>query len=262
VSPSVALEIGGGVATIRLARPEAHNAIDRTLVDELAARVDDALEPAAGARALLVCAEGPSFTVGGDLAYLDGRGESLAGELDAMIASYHRALRALAEAPMPVVCAARGGVGGGGLGLLWCADIVLAGADLKLASGFARLGLSGDGGSTWWLPRLVGPRRAAELSIEGRVLSAAEASDWGLVTRGVPGEELEGEARGVAERLAAGPTAAYARMRALLRSGWDVSLAEGLAAEHAAMVDLGASADAREGIAAFAARRLPRFRGR
>ena len=87
---------------------------------------------------------------------------------------------------MPVVCAAQGGAAGGGLGMLWASDLVIAAEDLVMATGFARLGLSGDGGSSWYLPRLVGMLRAKELILAGRVLNAAEALEWGLVSKVVP----------------------------------------------------------------------------
>jgi 2-(1,2-epoxy-1,2-dihydrophenyl)acetyl-CoA isomerase len=130
------------------------------------------------------------------------------------------------------------------------------------ATGFARLGLSGDGGCTWFLPRLVGLRRAQEMEIGGRVLTAAEALDWGLVTRTVPAADLASEAEALATRLAAGPTVALAAMRRLLRESWGATLEQQLDAESAAITRSARSADAREGITAFAARRPPRFTGR
>jgi 2-(1,2-epoxy-1,2-dihydrophenyl)acetyl-CoA isomerase len=254
------LTVEDTVAHLRLVRAGAGNAIDpdmvRALEDVVARCASDA-----EVRALLISAEGRAFTVGGDLDHFAARLNRLPEELDEMIASYHATLLRLAELPVPVVCAVHGGVGGGGLGLLWCADVVLAADDAKLATGFARLGLSGDGGSSWWLPRLVGMPRARELLVRGRVLSAAEAADWGLVSRVVPRDRLEEEARTVAQELAVGPTAALAEMRRLLARSGSAPLAEGLAAEREACVRCGATADAREGIAAFVDRRVPRFEG-
>src|SRR4029453_555906 len=109
----------------------------------------------------------------------------------------------------------------------------------------------GGGGSLGFLPRLVGPRRAQELEIGGRVLTAAEALEWGLVTRVVPRAELEGEATALAARLAAGPTVALAHMRRLLRESWGATLEQQLDAERAAMKACAGTADAREGVRAF-----------
>jgi enoyl-CoA hydratase/carnithine racemase len=255
------LTFEGEIARLRLVRAGAGNAID----PEMVRAIDDAVAACAqnsSARALLVSAEGPAFTVGGDLRHFAERLERLPEELDEMVAVYHRSLARLAELPVAVVCAVQGGIGGGGLGLLWAADVVLAADDLKLATGFARLGLSGDGGSSWWLPRLVGLSRTRELLIGGRVLSAAEALEWGLVSGVVARDELADAALALTRDLAAGPTVAFGEIRRLLVRSGPLSFADGLAAEHAAMVRCGATADAREGIAAFVERRDPRFAGR
>lgn len=134
--------------------------------------------------------------------------------------------------------------------------------DAKLTTAFSRLGLSGDGGSSWWLPRLVGLVRARELMLRGRILSGAEAAEWGLVTRAIPDKRLDDEALATARELAAGPTIAFGEMRRMLADALSVDLAVGLAAELDAFPRCGATADAREGIAAFAERRAPRFGGR
>jgi 2-(1,2-epoxy-1,2-dihydrophenyl)acetyl-CoA isomerase len=257
----VSLEVSDGVAQLRLARPDRHNAIDPALVAALAGAVERvALDTSL--RALLIGADGPSFTVGGDLAHFSAHADDLAVELDAMIGTFHESLTRLADLRMPVVCAAQGAAAGGGLGLLWCADVVLAADDLKIATGFDRLGLSGDGGSSWALPRLVGPRRARQLLLGGRTLDAAEALEWGLVDQVVGVDELAVAAVAEARRLAAGPTAAYAQIKQLLRSSEHASWSEQLAAEHAAIVACGRTHDAREGIESFVQRRAPAFRGR
>ncbi len=257
----VTLEVDGRVARLRLARPDGRNGIDPAMVAGLGAAVA-AVEEHAGVRCLLVCAGGPHFSVGGDLHHLAGIAERIPEELDAMVAAYHVILSRLAGLPVPVVCAVQGAAAGGALGLLWCADVVIASADLRLASGFVKLGLSGDGGSTWHLPRLVGMRRAMELTLDGLVLSAEEALEWGLVGRVVPVDALESEAEATACRYAAGPTVAYGHIRRLLRTSWSATFEEQLAAERVAIVDCGGTGDAREGIEAFTARRAPRFEGR
>jgi 2-(1,2-epoxy-1,2-dihydrophenyl)acetyl-CoA isomerase len=173
-------------------------------------------------------------------------------------------VEALAAAVASVAASAdaRAAVAGGGLGLLWCADVVLLADDARLATAFNRLGISGDGGSSWYLPRMVGTRRAIQLILGGRILDAAEALDWGLADRVVPVAELAREAGSVAEELASGPTVAYGEMRRLIREAHDRTLSQGLDAELAAMGRCGLTADAREGVTAFAQRRSPRFGGR
>ena len=258
--PRVSCEVADGVAHVRLARPDARNAIDPAL----SAALEDAstaCETDPRVRAVLISAEGPAFTVGGDLRHLSTYGDDLPGALDAMIPGYHRAWARWARLDVPIVCAGQGAVAGGGLGLAWIADLLLAADDAVFATAFARIGLSGDGASSWFLPRLIGLRRAQEMLIGGRTVTAAEAIEWGLVTRVVPRAALAAEASALAKHLAAGPTVAFAQMRHLLRTSWGATLEQQLDAEAAAMRLCGATADAREGIAAFAAPRPARFNG-
>jgi 2-(1,2-epoxy-1,2-dihydrophenyl)acetyl-CoA isomerase len=255
------LQVAGGVARLRMTGAQRRNAIDPLWVTELDAALG-AVEADGSARALLISADGPSFSVGGDMRHFAGQAQRLADELDDMIGGYHPALARLAALPVPVVCAVNGAAAGGGLGLVWCADVVIAAEDAKFATGFAALGLSGDGGSTWFLPRLVGLRRARGLILHNRVLSASEALAWGLIDRVVPAAELGPVAEDTAARMAEGPTVAYGEMRRLLWRSFTVDLAEGLQAELEAIVRCGATDDAREGVTAFNERRPPKFSGR
>ena len=258
----VRYEVDQGVATIELNRPGAGNTIDLTLVEDFY----EACGRAAGdpaVRAVLLGGAGRSLSAGGDLAMFAGldQGE-LPRRLRQMIDLYHLALDRLTRIDAPVVCAVRGAAAGGGLGLLHAADVVVAAQDSKFALGYAALGLPSDGGNTWFLPRLVGLRRAQQLMLLNRVLTAPEALDWGLVTELVPAAEVEGRARQLAQQLAAGPTQAFGRMKRLLRDSWTTDLPGQLSAETTQMAEAGASDDAAEGIAAFMAKRRPAFHGR
>ena len=255
------LSVDGAVARLRMVRADFLNAIDPLWVNELDAALTT-LEQDRTVRALLIGADGPAFTVGGDMAHFGVDVSRLADELDEMVGGYHRSLGRLAALPVPVVCAVAGPAAGGGLGLVWCSDVVIAAEDAKFATGFAALGLSGDGGSSWFLPRFLGLQRARQLILHNRVLSAAEALDWGLLDRVVPRAGLETEAEAVAARLAAGPTLAYGEMRRLLWRSLSVDLEDQLTAELAAIVRTGDTADGQEGVSAFAQRRRPHFEGR
>lgn len=258
----VRVEVGqDGLAVVRLVRAAAHNAIDLEMARSISAAAV-AVERAAGVRAVLICADGPSFTVGGDLPHILEQRGRVDEHLDDMLTSYHDGLERLAKLPAPVVCAARGAVAGGGLGLLWCADLVFAADDLRIIGAFGMLGLSNDGGTSWWLPRLVGLRRAQELMLTPRRLDAAEALEWGLVTRVLPNAELDGEALRLARELASGPTIALAAQRRLLRESFDRTLRDQFEEEKRTIMACGATADGDEGITAFAERRPPRFEGR
>ena len=256
-----ALAVAGGVARLRMIRAEGRNAIDPLWVTELEAAVT-ALEQERSARAVLIVADGPAFSVGGDMAHFLAERGRMAAELADMVGGYHAALGRLAALPLPVVSAVNGPAAGGGLGLVWCSDVVIAADDAKFATGFAALGLSGDGGSSWFLPRLVGLRRAREMILHNRVVSAAEALDWGLIDRVVPAADLDAEAEAAAAGMAAGPTLAYGEMRQLLWRSLSVGVDDQLQAELEAIVRCGATADAREGVSAFNERRPPKFTGR
>ncbi len=242
-----------GLAILTLERADARNAIDPEMVESLA-RATKAVAAHRDARALLIRAEGPAFSVGGDLGHLGARADRLREELEPMVSLYHESLHRLAELPMPVVCAAKGAVAGGALGLLWVADISIVADDTKLAAGFLALGLSGDGGSSWWLPRLIGLQRARELLLQGRVISGDEAAGWGLVTRSVSPDRVDDDAKAAARTLAALPPTAYAETRSLLAKSLERTLGEGLAAEHQAMLRTATTDEARERVAGFATR--------
>jgi 2-(1,2-epoxy-1,2-dihydrophenyl)acetyl-CoA isomerase len=184
------------------------------------------------------------------------------GRLRQMIDLYHLALERLTSMDAPVVCAVRGAAAGGGLGLVHVADIVVAAEDAKFALGYAALGLASDGGNSWFLPRVVGLRRAQQLLLLNRVLTGPEALEWGLVTEVRPAAAVEDRALDLARQLAAGPTEAFGRMKRLLRDSWTTDLPGQLSRETAQMTAAGASDDAAEGIAAFAAKRPSAFRGR
>lgn len=250
-----------GRAHLVLTRPTARNAIDRQFTVELAAAID-ACAARDDLRVVTITAEGEHFCVGGDLHHIAAHAADLDAELQRMITPYHRSLDVLSRLDVPVVAGVQGAFAGGGLGIAWAADVVVAATDLRIAAGFPALGLSGDGGSSWYLPRLVGLRRAQELLIENRVLDAAEAQDWGLVTRTVAPDELAAEVERTASRLASGPTRSLAVTRRLLRTSSTTSLGDRLAEELEVMRELGRTRDAREGVEAFVARRAPHFTGR
>jgi 2-(1,2-epoxy-1,2-dihydrophenyl)acetyl-CoA isomerase len=254
--------VSGGVATICLNRPEARNAIDMRMGEETL-RVAQLVAEDPTVRAVLICGNGPALTVGGDIDYFLTTPPDRFGSLFArMTTPFHEAFRILSRIDAPIVTAAHGAVAGGGLGYVYAADLVVAAEGTKFVTGFADLGLSGDGGGTWHLPRLIGARRAAEVYLRNAPIGADDALRWGMVNAVVPADELRSHATRLAADLAAGPTRAYGRMRALLRETWSRDLSEQLLAETEGMRALGGSADAADAITAFVAKRKPRFTGR
>lgn len=260
--PAVTVDITAGVGTLTLNRPGNGNAFDAELTDALRDAVAG-LSAAAGLRCVLVRAEGPSFSLGGDVRHFrtfdPAEYGAVFGDLTDRVTP---ALLGLQELPVPVVVAVHGWVVGAGLSLVGVADVVVAAADARFRTAFTGLGLPGDTGVTWFLSRLLGPRRAAAVLLENRPFGADEALDWGLVTRVVPADALADETSALASRLAAGPTVAYAHALDLVESAQDHSLAEHLHRERASTVACAATDDLIHGIAAFAERRVPEFEGR
>jgi 2-(1,2-epoxy-1,2-dihydrophenyl)acetyl-CoA isomerase len=251
-----------GVATVCLNRPEARNAIDPRLAVEslvVARRIADDRS----VRAVLICGDGPSLSVGGDIDSFSSDASTPYSEvLEGMVTPFHEAFGVLSRIDAPIVTAAHGAIAGGGLGFVYAADLVLAAEGAKFVTAFAALGLSGDGGGTWHLPRLIGARRAAQAYLRNRPIEATEALEWGLINEIVPAEQLRTRALALATELAHGPTRAFARMRALLRDAWHNDLPTQLQSEIEALKATADTADAAEALAAFRAKRTPRFTGR
>lgn len=254
-------DVSDGLGHVRLNRPEAGNAMSMQYAHDIydvAVRCTESND----LRALLITGNGPRFSVGGDITEFERAAPGEMGQvMQRMARRYHDAILLLAELQVPVVTAVHGACAGGGLGLTYVADIVLAAENTKFALGFAAIGIAGDCANSWFLPRLVGPRRAAELYFEQRALTAKNALDWGLVTRVVPDAQLLDEARAVARRLAHGPTVGYGQFRGLLRQAWDNSLAEQLDAEVRALGVAGTTEDAEGAVSAFLAKQRPTFQG-
>jgi 2-(1,2-epoxy-1,2-dihydrophenyl)acetyl-CoA isomerase len=254
----VLLDVRAGVARLTLNRPDVANAIDLDLARALAAatrrvRADPAV------RVVLLTGAGSRFCAGGDVRGFAGVGDRLGDHLGELLGALHPAIADLGALEVPVVAAVQGSAAGAGISLLAAADLVVAAERTRFVLAYTSLGLVPDGGSTWSLPRAVGLRRALELALTNRPLDASEALAWGLVTRVVPDDELSDEAERLVTELAAGPPAALAAAKRLLKSGLGSSLDEQLTREAAAMVVAGNSVDGQEGVAAFVEKRRARF---
>ena len=259
---TIEFSVADGVATICLNRPDVRNAIDMQMAEEtlvVARRI--AADPTV--RAVLICGNGSALTVGGDIAFFGQTPSSECGNLLlGMTTPFHEAFRILSRIDAPIVTAAHGSVAGGGLGYVYAADIVLAAEGTRFVTAFAAIGLSGDGGGTWHLPRLIGPARAARAYLENRPITADQALDWGMISEVVPAEELRDRAAALAQSLAHGPTRAFGRMRALLRDTWKSDLSQQLSAETEGIKFTGDTVDATTAMASFAAKQQPHFEGR
>jgi 2-(1,2-epoxy-1,2-dihydrophenyl)acetyl-CoA isomerase len=206
--------------------------------------------------ALLLVGEGPNFCTGANVREL---AESDAATVRAFADELHELVRALAEAPVPVVAAVHGWAAGAGMSIALAADLLVAGTSTRLRPAYPGIGLTPDGGLTWTLPRAVGAARARHILLTDRVLYADEAQALGLVAVLVADEAVADEARTLAAGLADGPARALGRTKQLLRESVHRDLAAQLDAEAAAIAGSAAGDEGVEGIAAFRDRRAPRW---
>ncbi|MGV2984202.1 enoyl-CoA hydratase/isomerase family protein [Microbacterium sp. AGC85] len=230
------------IERLTLARPEDGNALDLPLARELrdfAARVsaDDTCA------AVLIDADGELFCGGGDLAAM-AAADSPADYVRELAGTVHEALLTIAGSDKVIVAAVQGTAAGGGLGLVLNCDYAVAAEGASFVSAYSRVGLSPDCGVSYLLPRLVGPKRAAELVFAGRVLDAATASQWGIVNVVEPREDVSEVALRAASRAAAMPSAARAASKRLLTASWLPGYAEHLGRERDSIAELAATAEA------------------
>ncbi len=251
-------DVADSIAVITLARPNALNALDRTMKDELLATIRGAGRDRA-VRVVILTGAGRAFSAGQDLRETFGGNEpTLAEELRAR---YNPLILTIRRLGKPVIAAVNGVAAGAGASLAFAADLRLASDGATFVLAFGRVGLVPDSGSTWFLPRLIGPARAAELMFTGDPLPADEAARLGLVSRVVPGESLMDEARALAGRLATSAPLAMAMTKRALARAQEVRLEDALAYEASLQGIAGRSADHREGVMAFMDKRTPRFTG-
>lgn len=260
---AVSLSFDDDVATLTLNRPETLNALNDAMFREIPEAVAQA--SAAGARALLLTGAGRGFCSGADLV---GPGVTRAvteAEREKVNrASFEKVIavvRALNEAPMPVVCAINGVAAGGGVGLALAGDVILMASSARFVLTFVpKLGLVPDVGATWLLSRLAGRARAMAASLLGDSIGAQEAERWGLVWRLVDDERLLGEARAICRRLADGPQDAVLGTRRLVDAASEMPLASHVLMERDIQCRLIGAPDFVEGVAAFREKRPTRFR--
>lgn len=253
-------ETRDGVAYITLNREDAANAINLEMGRDLmlaALRCDE--DP--GVRAVLIRAQGKIFCAGGDLGSFSSAGEGMPRLLKELTTYLHAAISSFARMSAPVVAAVHGSAAGAGFSLACASDLLMCAESAKFTLAYTRVGLTPDGSSTYYLPRLIGTRRALELMLTNRVLSSQEALAWGLVNRVVADDQLAQESEGLARQLATGPTLAFGAVKQLLLSSANESLETQMEHEARAIADAARSSDAQEGIEAFFAKRRPKFNG-
>jgi 2-(1,2-epoxy-1,2-dihydrophenyl)acetyl-CoA isomerase len=251
----VVRERHGRVELVRINREAARNAIDGPTTRALDSTFDELTEDQDVWAVVLTGTGERAFSAGMDLkAFVSG---------DAGIRSSENGFAGLTRRhfPKPLIAAVNGPAGGAGMSLALAADFTMVAESVKMTLGYSRAGLTPDGSSTYFLPRLVGPKRALELAVTSRVLSAREALELGLVTRVIADDRLMAEAEALAAELANGPTNAYGGIKRLLLMSGTNTLEEQLDYESSTVARMARTHDGPEGISAFVQKRAPRFSG-
>lgn len=260
-SETLDVDISNGVGRIVMNRPDHANAFNLPLAKELVATAR-AFEADPEVRAVILTGRGRFFSAGGDLGEFTAAGARVAPFLHEMTLYIHQAISHFHRMNAPVIVALNGTAAGGGFSLAISGDLVVASRKAKLTMGYYKIGLSPDATSTYFLPRLVGLRRAQELMLTDRVLTAEEALDWGLVTKVVEPEALEAEVQTMAEEIARGATLAFGGAKRLLTTSFANGLETQAQLEAHSVAGLAESQDAKEGMAAFLEKRAPRYEGK
>lgn len=260
---TVNYELNKNVSTLSMNRPDALNALSRQLTVDMTAAIHRAIKD--NARAVILTGNGRAFCSGGDLREMKSMWES-EGRIDAFLehplAALHELVKLIRETPIPFVAAVNGVCAGAGVNLALACDIVIAAEDASFREAFVRIGLSPDCGGTFFLPRAVGEKHAAELFMTGDAVTAQRALQIGMINSIADEGELTNDAVKMATKLAAGPTAAIGRIKRMLNATYSNDLAAQLDLEHECQLESGKSDDFKEGINAFFEKRAPNYTGK
>jgi len=257
---TILLEKADAIATLTLNRPEARNAIDLTMREEIVSALDE-LEAEAAIRVVLFTGAGEHFCAGGDVKSMRAKRHT-AAEGRARVESLNRMVLRLVHFPRPTIAMVDGFAVGAGCNLALCCDLIVASDRAKFGEVFARIGLVPDGAGTYFLPRQVGLAKAKELVFTAELMDAAEAFRVGLINRVVPAAQLKAATLELALKIAQGPPKALALAKQLLNRAASSDLDAALDREAFAQAVALTTEDHQEGLSAFFDRRPPRFTGR
>ena len=253
---TIVFEQAGAIARITLSRPDAANGMNDTMTRELAdaARRCDT----EATKVVVLTGEGRFFSAGGDLKSF-ASSPSRGGHIKVVADELHRAISTFARMDAVLITSVNGVAAGAGFSLAVTGDLVLAAESASFTMAYTRAGLSPDGSSSYYLPRLIGITKTKELMLTNRTLSAEDASRWGLVTEVVPDAELAARTDQLANQIAATARKSNGGVKSLLLATFASGLEEQMELEGRLIADLADSADGREGVDAFMAKRKPEF---
>ncbi len=260
---TVTYELNKNVATVAMNRPDALNALSQQLIADIGSAIRQAIDD--NARAVILTGNGRAFCAGGDLREMQSMAESegrIEAFLEAPLGALHEVIKLIRETPIPFVAAVNGVCAGAGVNFALACDMVVADEEASFREAFVRIGLSPDCGGTFFLPRAVGEKLAAELFMTGDSVTAQRAHQIGMINTVVPADELTEEAQRIAAKLASGPTGSIGRIKRMLNATFSNDLITQLALEHECQVESGKAADFKEGVAAFFEKRPPNFTGK
>lgn len=258
---TIELHKEGPLATLRFNRPEHYNALDERMAPELLEAVMDVQEDA-DIRAMMITGAGPAFHAGGDVKSFVAAGEGVPAYINRLVIPFHAFVSHLVRLPKPVLAAVNGTAAGAGFSIAMACDLVLAREDAVFTVAYSRIGASPDGSMSYFLVRSLGMRRAMELYLTNRVLTAQEAMEWGLVNGVLPEANFLADAKAQALALAEGPTFAYGLAKDLFYHSLNHELETQMELEAKQIIATSRTADFREGIQAFVEKRPAAFRGR
>jgi 2-(1,2-epoxy-1,2-dihydrophenyl)acetyl-CoA isomerase len=257
----VLFDVVDGIGAVTFNRPDEANAMDLDVMRRLM-HISIECDEDSSIRAVVITGNGRFFSAGGDIATFDRAGDSAGALIKEMTTYYHAALSRFSRMEAPVIAAVNGMAAGAGFSLVAACDLAIGAESSRYTSAYTAASLSPDGASTYFVPRLVGMRRAMELMLTNRRLSAAEALDWGLINQVVPDADLMAEVMELASQLAHGATLAYGTVKSLLHDSLANTLESQMELESRGIAALTHTHDGREGVVAFREKRPPKFEAR
>jgi 2-(1,2-epoxy-1,2-dihydrophenyl)acetyl-CoA isomerase len=260
MSNTILFEQHGSIGVMTFNRPEVFNAMSSELITAFRDMTSNIIKSTT-LRALIVKGAGKAFLAGGDVSVFYKQRNTVADTVKPIGDALHEGIINMRNMPFPVIAEVQGACAGAGVSVMMACDFAIASTAATFKTAYTQIGLSPDGGSTYFLPRLVGMRKAAELIMLSDVINAEQALSLGLVNRVVAPDALPSEVQQLAERLSQGATQAYARAKRLINQSWQTPMQQHLDDEITYFADCARTDDFKEGVTAFMEKRKPVFKG-